>query len=214
MGAVLEGKVKSITNFGAFIALPENKTGMVHISEIANAYVSDIRQHLTEGQDVKVMVINLDGGKVNLSIKRLEPKPQAPARPNFRREGGEGRPERPDRGNFRRENNAPQQQRTAPVRAAAPVPPPAPKTKDQQFEDMMKAFMSESDSKLSGIIEDLDFSVRTYNCLKRAQINTVGDLVAKTMDEMIKVRNLGKKSLEEIIEKLDEMGLHLKDQAD
>ena len=156
VGAVLEGKVKSITNFGAFIALPDNKTGMVHISEIANAYVSDIRQHLTEGQDVKVMVINLDGGKVNLSIKRLEPKPQAPARPNnFRREGGEGRPERQDRpNNFRRENNAPAQQRTAPVRAAAPVPPPAPKTKDQQFEDMMKAFMSESDSKLSGMRAD------------------------------------------------------------
>ena len=156
MGAVLEGKVKSITNFGAFIALPENKTGMVHISEIANAYVSDIRQHLTEGQDVKVMVINLDGGKVNLSIKRLEPKPQVAARPNnFRRDGGEGRPERQDRpNNFRRENNAPAQQRTAPVRAAAPVPPPAPKTKDQQFEDMMKAFMSESDSKLSGMRAD------------------------------------------------------------
>ena len=151
MGAVLEGKVKSITNFGAFIALPENKTGMVHISEIANAYVSDIRQHLTEGQDVKVMVINLDNGKVNLSIKRLEPKPQNTGRPNFRRDGGEGRPERPDRGNFRRENN---QQRPAPVRAAAPVPPPAPKTKDQQFEDMMKAFMSESDSKLSGMRAD------------------------------------------------------------
>ena len=50
VGAILEGKVKSITNFGAFIALPENKTGMVHISEVANAYVSDIRQHLTEGQ--------------------------------------------------------------------------------------------------------------------------------------------------------------------
>ena len=60
VGAVLEGKVKSITNFGAFIALPENKTGMVHISEVANAYVSDIHQHLTEGQDVKVMVIGLD----------------------------------------------------------------------------------------------------------------------------------------------------------
>ena len=153
MGAVLEGKVKSITNFGAFVALPENKTGMVHISEIANAYVSDIRQHLTEGQDVKVMVINLDGGKVNLSIKRLEPKPQTTGRPNFRREGGEGRPERQDRpNNFRRENST--QQRTAPVRAAAPVPPSAPKTKDQQFEDMMKAFMSESDSKLSGMRAD------------------------------------------------------------
>ena len=152
VGAVLEGKVKSITNFGAFIALPENKTGMVHISEIANAYVSDIRQHLTEGQDVKVMVINLDGGKVNLSIKRLEPKPQNTGRPNFRREGGEGRSERPDRGNFRRDNN--QAPRPATARAAAPVPPPAPKTKDQQFEDMMKAFMSESDSKLSGMRAD------------------------------------------------------------
>ena len=154
VGAVLEGKVKSITNFGAFVALPDNKTGMVHISEIANAYVSDIRQHLTEGQDVKVMVINLDGNKVNLSIKRLEPKPQPSGRPNFRREGGEGRPERPDRGNFRRENSAPTGQRPASARAAAPVPPPAPKTKDQQFEDMMKAFMSESDSKLSGMRAD------------------------------------------------------------
>ena len=152
VGAVLEGKVKSITNFGAFVALPENKTGMVHISEIANAYVSDIRQHLTEGQDVKVMVINLDGGKVNLSIKRLEPKPQQAGRPNFRREGGEGRPERREGGNFRREGSAPQ--RPTPARSAAPVPPPAPKTKDQQFEDMMKAFMSESDSKLSGMRAD------------------------------------------------------------
>jgi len=152
VGAVLEGKVKSITNFGAFIALPDNKTGMVHISEIANAYVSDIRQHLTEGQDVKVMVIAVDQGKVNLSIKRLEPKPQPTGRPSFRREGGEGRPDRQDRGNFRRDNN--QAPRPAQQRAAAPVPPPAPKTKDQQFEDMMKAFMSESDSKLSGMRAD------------------------------------------------------------
>ncbi len=148
VGAVLEGKVKSITNFGAFIALPDNKTGMVHISEIANAYVSDIRQHLTEGQDVKVMVINLDqNGKINLSIKRLEPKPQNTSRPNFRREGGEGRPERQERSNFRPGSNQS-------PRAAVPVPPPAPKTKDQQFEDMMKAFMSESDAKLSGIRAD------------------------------------------------------------
>ena len=76
VGAVLEGKIKTITNFGAFVSLPENKTGLVHISEVANAYVSDIRQHLTEGQDVKVMVIGTENGKINLSIKRLEPKPQ------------------------------------------------------------------------------------------------------------------------------------------
>ena len=54
VGAIVEGKVKTITSFGAFIALPEGKTGMVHISEVANTYVSDIRQFLTEGQDVKV----------------------------------------------------------------------------------------------------------------------------------------------------------------
>ena len=72
VGSILEGKVKSITNFGAFVALPDNKTGMVHISEVANTYVTDIRQHLTEGQEVKVVVIAVDGNKINLSIKRLE----------------------------------------------------------------------------------------------------------------------------------------------
>ena len=76
VGAILEGKVKSITNFGAFISLPEGKTGLVHISEVANTYVSDVRQHLSEGQDIKVMVIGLENGKTNLSIKRLEAKPQ------------------------------------------------------------------------------------------------------------------------------------------
>ena len=130
VGAVLEGKVKTITNFGAFISLPENKTGMVHISEVANAYVSDIRQHLTEGQDVKVMVIGLENGKVNLSIKRLESKPQRENAPR---------------------SSAPAQNR--PPRTA-PTPPPAPKTADQLFEAKLKAFMSESDSKLSSIRAD------------------------------------------------------------
>jgi DNA-directed RNA polymerase subunit alpha len=62
---------------------------------------------------------------------------------------------------------------------------------------------------LDTAIEDLDFSVRTYNCLKRAGINSVGDLVARTEDDMMKVRNLGKKSLEEVILKLEELGLSL-----
>ena len=59
-------------------------------------------------------------------------------------------------------------------------------------------------------IEDLDLSVRSYNCLKRASVNTVGDLVEKTEDEMMKVRNLGRKSLEEVIQKLESLGLSLK----
>jgi len=126
VGAILEGKVKSITNFGAFIALPENKTGLVHISEVANAFVSDVRQHLTEGQDVKVMVISLENNKINLSIKRLEA--------------------RPARENSAPRRDAPQQNRPA---RPAPTPPPAPKTADQLFEEKLKAFMSESDSKIS-----------------------------------------------------------------
>ena len=143
VGAVLEGKVKTITNFGAFIALPENKTGMVHISEVANTYVSDIREHLTEGQDVKVVVIGVEGTKVNLSIKRLEAKPQRENAGGFR-----GGPRR----------DASQQNR--PVRTA-PAPPPAPKTADQLFEEKLKAFMSESDSKISSLRQYSDHRTKS-----------------------------------------------------
>ena len=148
VGAILEGKVKSITNFGAFIALPENQTGMVHISEVANAYVSDIRQHLTEGQDVKVMVIAVEGNKVNLSIKRLVPKPQRPSNNNFR----SGAP---------RQNNAPQGNPAPRPARTAPTPPPAPKTADQLFEEKLKAFMSESDSKISSIRQYSDHRTKS-----------------------------------------------------
>ena len=149
VGAVLEGKVKTITNFGAFVNLGDNKTGMVHISEVASCYVSDIRQHLTEGQDVKVMVIGLDGGKINLSIKRLEAKPQQEGTP---RQGG-------FRNNApRRDNNAPAQNR--PVRSN-PTPPPAPKTADQLFEEKLKQFMTESDSKISSIRQYSDHRTKS-----------------------------------------------------
>ena len=129
VGSVVEGKVKTITNYGAFIALPDNMTGMVHISEVANAFVSDIRQHLTEGQEVKALVTDTADGKIKLSIKRLQP-----------RENRESRPQR--EGDFR-----PRPQN----RTAAPVTPPAPKTADQLFEEKLKQFMAESDSKLSSM---------------------------------------------------------------
>ena len=152
VGTILEGKIKSITNFGAFVSLPENKTGMVHISEVANTYVSDIRAHLTEGQDVKVVVIGNENGKINLSIKRLEPKP---VRENANRPGGNFRnagaaaPQR--EGGYQNRN---QNQQSRPQRPAAPVQPAAPKTADQLFEEKLKAFMSESDNKLSSIRAD------------------------------------------------------------
>ena len=166
VGTVLEGKVKSITNFGAFVALPENKTGMVHISEVANAYVNDIRQHLTEGQDVKVMVIGTENGKINLSIKRLEPKPQrennGPRQGGFqRREGGNGNFQRREggfqnrEGGYQNRENRDQSQ-SGPRPQRAPVQPAAPKTADQLFEEKLKAFMTESDSKLSGMKQYAD----------------------------------------------------------
>ncbi len=156
VGTILEGKIKSITNFGAFVALPENKTGMVHISEVANAYVSDIRAHLTEGQDVKVVVIGNENGKINLSIKRLEPKPQ---RENMPRRDGSNFRSAPQSGAPRREGGFQSQNReggyqSRPQRPAAPVQPAAPKTADQLFEEKLKAFMSESDTKLSSMRAD------------------------------------------------------------
>ena len=142
VGAVLEGKVKSITNFGAFISLPDNKTGLVHISEVSNTYVSDIRQHLTEGQAVKVVVIGTENGKINLSMKRLEPKQESA----------------PRSGNFRPREGAPAQNRP---QRSAPTPPPAPKTADQLFEEKLKAFMSESDSKISSIRQYSDHRTKS-----------------------------------------------------
>ena len=63
-------------------------------------------------------------------------------------------------------------------------------------------------------IEELDFSVRSFNCLKRAGINTVEDLISKSEDDMMKVRNLGRKSLEEVINKLESLGLSLRDEEE
>ena len=65
--------------------------------------------------------------------------------------------------------------------------------------------------KLETSIDDLDFSVRAYNCLKRAGVNTLGDLTAKSELEMMKVRNLGKKSLKEVMEKVKDMGLKFRE---
>ena len=79
---------------------------------------------------------------------------------------------------------------------------------------MSKKELSKKDKLLETAIEDLDFSVRSYNCLKRAGIHTVADIVNKSEQDMIKVRNLGKKSLEEVINKIKELGLEFKKKED
>ena len=131
IGSVVEGKITSIAKFGAFVLLPEGKSGLVHISEIANAYVSDVNEFVQVGQSVKVRVLNIsDDGKINLSIKRAEEQsaaaparsPRAPRRPES---------ERP------RENAAPRMGEVA------------PRSENQEFEDKLKKFMQESDSRIA-----------------------------------------------------------------
>ena len=87
VGNVLEGRVTGVKPFGAFVALPEGKSGMVHISEVSNEYVQDINTVLHDGDAVKVQVINIaPDGKIALSIKRL--LPPAPRQPRSDRGPG------------------------------------------------------------------------------------------------------------------------------
>ena len=123
-GTVLEGTVRSIANFGAFINLPEGKTGLVHISEVSRSFVTDIHQHLAEGQTVRVKILNTDDrGRLSLSIKQAEES----------------------------QRQEPQTRRPAksfnPPRTFQPVRAPEPET----FEDKLKQFMADSNSKISGV---------------------------------------------------------------
>lgn len=134
VGSILEGKVTGITKFGAFVSLPEGRSGLVHISEIAYTYVNEVSDHLHEGQQVKVKVIGIDqANRINLSIKQVEPPPQRrphPAGGQRPASGGGGAP-RPDRGG-----------RPVGYVRQAPKEP-------TDFEDRLKQFMQSSDSKLS-----------------------------------------------------------------
>lgn len=82
VGKVVEGVVSGITNFGAFVQLPEGKTGLVHISEISHDYVKKVSDYLRKSQNVKVKIISIgDDGKISLSIRQAEPKEKPSNRP-------------------------------------------------------------------------------------------------------------------------------------
>ena len=82
VGSIVEGEVTGIANFGAFLQLPEGKTGLIHISEVSNVYVKDVHDFLKEHQKVKAKVVSIDArGKIGLSLKQLEENPEAPAKP-------------------------------------------------------------------------------------------------------------------------------------
>lgn len=115
VGAVLEGKVSGITKFGAFVSLPEGKSGLVHISEIANGYVNDVHDHVQMGQTVRVRIIGINDGKINLSIRKAEEQPTA------------------------------KEKDSEPVRETFTAP-----SDDKDFEDKLKKFMQEADSRIAG----------------------------------------------------------------
>lgn len=123
VGSIVTGKVTTITKFGAFIALPGGKSGLVHISEVAPTFVNDVHDFLAEGQEVSVKILAITPeGKINLSVKQTLPKPE--------------RPERPTR-------------REPAPRRAAQLAPVLAEPAEQTFEDKLKQFMSVSDSKQS-----------------------------------------------------------------
>ena len=124
VGSIQEGKVTGIMNFGAFVALPGGKSGLVHISEIANTFVKDVHDHLQVGQQVKVKILGInEQGKINLSIKAVqqeEKKPEPAVAPP-----------------------PPMQERKVPIEFGELAPP----SNDQSFEEKLKKFMQASDSK-------------------------------------------------------------------
>jgi S1 RNA binding domain protein len=129
-GSIMEGKVQGITNFGAFIELPGGMVGLVHISEIADTYVKDVRDFLQEGDPVKVKVLNVAGKKVGLSIKQANP-PVAPERPARPAQHHYDRHDRPS-GNYANNNR----QRSS--------------NRDGQgnLDDMIAKFLKESDERM------------------------------------------------------------------
>lgn len=154
VGAILEGKVVKITNFGAFIELPDRRNGMVHISEISTSYVNDIAEYLTVGQVVKVKVINIaPDGKISLSIKRTMENGDAPRRTGGPRPGG-ARPSGPRPGGDRR-SGAPRSGGRA--QEATPSNP---------FEDMLQQFKKSSDDRMSDLKK---FDVKRGSANRRSQ---------------------------------------------
>ncbi|MEG0449065.1 MAG: S1 domain-containing RNA-binding protein [Lysinibacillus sp.] len=120
VGSKVQGKVTGITNFGAFVELPDGKTGLVHISEVADNYVKDINEHLKVGDVVEVKVMNVEAdGKIGLSIRKAKPQAERPERPQ--------RPRRENRSNDRNERHQPK----------------------ENFEQKMARFLKDSDERLT-----------------------------------------------------------------
>ena len=145
VGSILEGKVTSITKFGAFVALEGGRSGLVHISEIANTFVNDVHDFLQEGQTVKVLVLSTENGKINLSIKKTLPQQE---RPGFRpQRPASARPAGPRPAAHPAASGSAHPPRSSFGRGGQTLPPSA----DQSFEDKLKQFLSSSEGKMADL---------------------------------------------------------------
>jgi len=146
VGSILEGKVTTITKFGAFVALEGGKSGLVHISEIANSFVNDVHDFLQEGQAVKVLVLSTENGKINLSIKKALPQQERPA----------PRGPRPVNAAPRPAGAAPRPAQQQPKTFVRAPQQPLPVSADQSFEDKLKQFLSSSEGKMADLNRNID----------------------------------------------------------
>lgn len=166
VGKILEGKVTGILKFGAFIDLGGGKSGMVHISEVAPTYVNDIKEHIQEGQTVKVKIINIaEDGKISLSIKKALPQPEKPARQEKGDRQDRPRPQfnKPRSNDFsaKDKDDAPRVQHHAPKKPIKKEPlsiedieyayEPKSSVTDAGFEDMLAKFKMSSEDRQSGL---------------------------------------------------------------
>ena len=140
VGGVVEGTVTGITKFGAFVDLADGKVGLVHISEVADVYVNDVKDFLKVGQKVKVKILNVDDhGKIGLSIKRLQPKKtETPSSDGASSQQFPRSPRRPLNNDF--------QAKPAGKFSAGPV----------SFEDKLSRFLKDSDERLTDLRRKTD----------------------------------------------------------
>ena len=146
IGAIYDGKITGLTGFGAFVSLPEGKSGMVHISEVSNTYVKDIKEFLKEGQDVKVKVVGISPeGKISLSIRKAQEYSEEEDRNSRKNDRPKGDRPKSDRPKSDRPRNAnvwqgqPKQNKGA-----------------MSFEEMMAQFKQVSDEKMTDLKRSTD----------------------------------------------------------
>lgn len=124
VGSKVEGKVTGIANFGAFIDLGNNKTGLVHISEVSDSYVENINEELEVGQTITVKVLSIaDDGKIGLSIRKAQDKPAVEA----------SKPKPASRGRQSSSNNK------------------RPAAKKEDFDSLMSSFLKDSEDRLTSL---------------------------------------------------------------